>query len=86
VTSDYDLQLAIMVNRINCKVNPLNIDEIRDDYMKVNKENETEVVEGLALFGVQFKVKCRIMRLYHFIIKIKKMVEFTKWRILHVFE
>jgi hypothetical protein len=30
--SDYNLQLTIMEKRVNNKVNPLTIDEIRDDF------------------------------------------------------
>jgi hypothetical protein len=67
VTSIYDLQLTMIAKRINDKVNPIKIDEIRDDLslrfewlnMKANKENEVEVVEELALFGSQFKGECR---------------------------
>jgi hypothetical protein len=48
-------------------VNPLTIDEIKDDLnlcfeklnMKANEENESEVVEYLVLFGGQLKGKCR---------------------------
>jgi hypothetical protein len=57
----------MMEKRINEKVNPLTIDEIRDDLnlrferlnMKANEENETEVVEDLAVFGSHFNGKCR---------------------------
>jgi hypothetical protein len=53
--------------RINENVNFLKIDEIRDDLnicferlnMKANEENDSEVVEDLALCGGQFKRKCR---------------------------
>ena len=67
VTSDYDLQLTMMEKRINDKLNPLTIDEIRADLnlcferlnLKSRDENENEIVEDLALFGGQFKGKCR---------------------------
>ena len=67
MTSDYDLQLAMMEKRINDKMNPLTIDEIRADLnlrferlnMELSDDNENEGVEDLALFGGQFKGKCR---------------------------
>jgi hypothetical protein len=54
--------------RINEKVNTLTIIEIKDDLnlrfkilnTKANEENENEVSEELALFGVQFKRKCKL--------------------------
>jgi hypothetical protein len=50
-------------------VNPLTIDEIRVDSklcferlnMKANEENESEVFEDLALFGVQIKGNAEIL-------------------------
>jgi hypothetical protein len=61
--SEYDLQIAIMEKRINNKVDPLTIDEIREDLslgferlnMKANEEIESEVAEDLALFGDQLR-------------------------------
>jgi hypothetical protein len=67
MTSDNDLQLVTIEKRVNDKVNPLTIDEIKDDLnlrferlnKKANEQNESKVVEDLTLFGVQFKRKCR---------------------------
>jgi gag-polypeptide of LTR copia-type len=50
MTSDYDLQLALMETHINDKLNPLTVDEIKDDLnlrferlnMKSNDESENE--------------------------------------------
>ena len=64
MTSDYDLQLAMMEKRINGTLNPLTVDEIRDDlnlrFERLNmKSSEDENVQYVALFGGQFKGKCR---------------------------
>ena len=67
MTSDYNLQLAMMEKRLNDKVNPLTIDEIRDDLNlrferlneKSNEDNENVDNQDVAFFGGQFKGKCR---------------------------
>ena len=67
MTLDYDLQLAMMEKRINDFVNPLSVDEIRDDLnlrferlnAKNNDDTEDGTVEDFALFSGQFKGKCR---------------------------
>jgi gag-polypeptide of LTR copia-type/Zinc knuckle len=67
MTSDYDLQLALMEKRINDKSSPLTVDEIRDDLnlrferlnMKSNHESENEEHHDVAVFGGRFKGKCR---------------------------
>ncbi len=66
MTADYDLQLAMMEKRLNDKVNPLTVDEIRDDLNlrferlnKKNNDNENEDNQDVAFFSGQFKGKCR---------------------------
>jgi hypothetical protein len=67
MTSDYDLQLALMERRINDKVSPLTVDEIRDDLnlkferlnIKSYDESGNEELQDVAFFGGQFKGKCR---------------------------
>jgi hypothetical protein len=56
-----------MEKGVNDEMKMLTIDEIRDDLklpfkrlnMKANEKNESDFVEELSLFGVQFKGKCR---------------------------
>jgi gag-polypeptide of LTR copia-type len=58
----YNLQLAMMENRLNDKMNPLTVDEIRDDlnlgFERLNEKtnnNENEDNQEVAFFGGQFK-------------------------------
>jgi gag-polypeptide of LTR copia-type len=58
MTLDYELQLALMERRINDKLIPLTVDEIRDDLnlrferlnMKSNDESENEEHQDVAFF------------------------------------
>jgi hypothetical protein len=67
MTDDYKLQLAMMEMRLNDKMNPLTVDEIRDDLnlrferlnVKSNENNENGNNQDVAFFGGQFKGKCR---------------------------
>jgi hypothetical protein len=67
MTSDYDLQLAMMEKRINDSVSLLSIDEIWDDlnllFEKLNTknsdENEYATIEDFALFSDQLRGKCQ---------------------------
>jgi Zinc knuckle len=66
MTADYDLQLAMMEKRFNDKMNPLTVDEIRDDFNlrfeRLNEKanyNENEDNQEVAFFGGPFKGKCR---------------------------
>ena len=66
MTADYDLQLAMMEKRINDKINPLSVDEIRADlnlrFERLNEkkdDNDNEDNQDVAFFGGQFKGKCR---------------------------
>jgi hypothetical protein len=67
LTSDYDLQLALMEKRIGDREKPLTVGEIRADLslcfeslsMKSTKNRDVEELEEHALFSVQFKGKCR---------------------------
>ena len=67
LTSDYELQLALMERRIGDKEKPLTIDEIRDELnlrferlsMKSASNNESDVLEEQALFSGRFKGVCR---------------------------
>jgi hypothetical protein len=69
MTSDYYLQLAMMEKRVNDKVNPLTINEIRDDLNihleilnnEAKEENLSEVVEYLALFDGQCNENAEIV-------------------------
>jgi hypothetical protein len=64
MTSGPDLQLAIMETRVNDKVNPLTIDEIRDDLylhferlnMKAKEEIESFVHCGFETFRSTTKI------------------------------
>jgi hypothetical protein len=100
MTSDYNIQLEMMEKRVNDKVKPLTKDEIRDDLhlrfkrlnIKMNEENESEVIEDLALFDGQFKGKCRNRRVIGCEAqdcknknkKWWKLRKFTKWHLLHL--
>jgi hypothetical protein len=66
MTANYDLQLAMMEKRINNKINPLTVDEIRADlnlrFERLNeKKDDTDNKdnEDVAFFGGQYKGKCR---------------------------
>jgi hypothetical protein len=67
MTDYYDLQLAMMEKRVTDKSNPLTIDEIRDDLSlrfersneKQNKQSKNDKNQEVALFGGQFRGKCR---------------------------
>jgi gag-polypeptide of LTR copia-type/Zinc knuckle len=66
MTADYDLQLAMKEKRFNDKMNPLTVDEIRDDFNlrfeRLNEKanyNENEDNQEVAFFGGPFKGKCR---------------------------
>jgi len=59
ITDDYELQLAMMEKRLNDKMNPLTVDEIRDDLnlrferlnIKSNEDNENGNHQDVAFFG-----------------------------------
>jgi gag-polypeptide of LTR copia-type len=67
LTSDYELQLALMERRIGDKEKPLTVDEIRDELnlcferlsMKSASNNESDVLEEQALFSGRFKGVCQ---------------------------
>ena len=67
MTSDYDLQIVMKEKCILDKLNPLSIDELRDDLnlqferltMKASEEIENEILDDLSLLGGQFKGKYR---------------------------
>jgi hypothetical protein len=67
MTDDYDLQLAMMEERVTDKSNPLTVDEIRDNLNlrferlneKQNKDNENDNNQEVEIFDGQFKGKCR---------------------------
>ena len=67
LTSDYELQLAMMERRVGDSDKPLTIEEIRGElslrFERINsnstKNLEGEVLEEHALFSGQFKGKCR---------------------------
>jgi hypothetical protein len=100
MTSNYDLQLEVMKKRINDKVDPLTIDEIRDDLhlsferwtMKENEENMGEVVEELTFFLVILRENAEIVGPLFIRLKIVKnktkkwwkLRKFTKWHLLHL--
>jgi hypothetical protein len=61
MTANYDLQLAMMEKRINDKINPLTVDEIRADlnliFERLNEkkdDNDNEDDQDVAFFGGQF--------------------------------
>ena len=64
LTSDYELQLAMMERRVGDSERPLTVEEIRGElslrFERLNiTKAEGEVLEEHALFGGQFKGKCR---------------------------
>jgi hypothetical protein len=67
LTSDYDLQLALMARRVGDADKPLTVEEVRGELnlrferlnMKTSRNEEGEVLEEKALFSGQFKGKCR---------------------------
>ena len=66
LTPDYDLQLALLERRIGDIERPLTIDEIRAElslrFERLNRSSsndQSEALEEMALFGGQFKGKCR---------------------------
>jgi hypothetical protein len=66
MTAKYNLQLAMMEKRINDKINPLTLDEIRADlslrFERLNEkkdDNDNEDNQDIAFFAGQFKGKCR---------------------------
>jgi hypothetical protein len=67
LTSDYDLQLALMERRVGDDDKALTVEEVREKLnlrferlnMKTSRNEEGEVLEEQALFNGQFKGKCR---------------------------
>jgi hypothetical protein len=67
LTSDYDLQLALMERRVGDADTPLTVEEVRGELnlrfermnMKTSRNEEGEVLEEKALFSSPFKGKCR---------------------------
>jgi hypothetical protein len=66
MTTNYDLQLAMMEKRINDKINPLTVDQIRADlnlrFERLNEKkdySDNKDNQNVAFFGGQFKGKCR---------------------------
>jgi hypothetical protein len=67
LTSDYDLQLALMERRVGDADKPLTVEEFRGEInlrferlnMKTSTNEESEVLEEQALFSGQFEGKCR---------------------------
>jgi hypothetical protein len=66
MTVNYDLQLEMMEKRINDKINPLTVDEIRADlnlrFERLNEkkdDTDNEDNQDVAFFCGQFKGKCR---------------------------
>ena len=67
LTSDYDLQLALMEKRVGDGENPLTVEEIKTELslgferlnMNSNGNEEGETLEEHALFSGQFKEKCQ---------------------------
>jgi hypothetical protein len=67
LTSDYDLQLALMERRVGDDDKPLTVEEVRGElnlrferlHMKTSRNEEGEVSKEQALFSGQFKGKCR---------------------------
>jgi hypothetical protein len=66
LTSDYDLQLALMERRVGDADKPLTVEEVRGELnlrferlsIKTSRNEEGEVLEEQALFNGQFKEKC----------------------------
>jgi hypothetical protein len=67
LTSDYDLQLALMERRVGDADKPLTVEEVRRELnlifvrlnMKTSRKEEVEVFSEQDLFSGQFKGKCR---------------------------
>jgi hypothetical protein len=67
LTSDYDLQLALMERRVGDADKPLRVKEVRGKlniryerlYMKTSRIEEGKFLEDQALFRGKFKGKCR---------------------------
>jgi hypothetical protein len=67
LTSDYDLQIALMERRVGDTDRPLTVDEVRGELnlrferlnMKTSRNEEGEVLEEEALFIGKFKGKCQ---------------------------
>ena len=67
LTTDYELQLALMERRVGDADKPLTVEEVRGELnlrferlnMKTSRNEEGEVLEEHALFSGQFKGKCR---------------------------
>jgi gag-polypeptide of LTR copia-type/Zinc knuckle len=67
LTSDYELQLALMEKRVGDAEKPLTVEEIKAElslrfemlYMNANGNEEGEVLEEHTLCTGQFKGKCR---------------------------
>ena len=67
LTSDYELQLALMERRVGDKEKPLTVEEIRAELslrferlnMGSTNNDDKDVMEDQALFSGQFKGKCR---------------------------
>jgi hypothetical protein len=79
MTLDYDLQLALMEKHINDKLNPLTVDEIRDDLnlrferlnMKSNDESGNEEHQDVALFWRT--VYGQVQKLWHDWSQVKRL-------------
>jgi hypothetical protein len=68
ITANHNLQLSMMEKRINDKINPLKVDEIRDDlnlrFERLNEkkdDNDNEDSQDVAFFGGQYKVIVEIV-------------------------
>ena len=67
LTNDYKLQMILMEKRIGDKMNPLSIDELKEDlnlrYERLSTKFESlkryDFGEERALFTTQYKEKCR---------------------------
>jgi hypothetical protein len=69
LTSDYDVQFALMERKVSDGDKPLTVEEVRGELnrrferlnMKTSSNKEGEVLEEHALFSGQFKGKCQIV-------------------------
>jgi hypothetical protein len=68
ITANYDLQLAMMEKRINDKINPLTIDEIRADlnlrFERLNEkkdDNDNEDNQDVAFLAANLKENVEIV-------------------------
>ena len=67
LTNDYELQMTLMEKRIGDKMNPLSIDELKEDlnlrYERLSSKSEStkrdDFGEERALLTTQYKGKCR---------------------------